>query len=112
MSVEAEESLFLLVCDLARALGVHDINKLPGCWEHRVDEQWSIAVNAHLKTMKGLGVAVPPGNVYVEFNGWPAGFFTVYEGCLAAGTVANEETFAAALKKAVAAAEAEGKEKP
>jgi hypothetical protein len=97
---------FAAVCDLAISLGVTRINKLPGCWEHQVDEHWWVAVNGHDKpTLCSTETSVPPFSIYVVFNGWPAGIIDAGGGCLAAGALANEETFLAAIqnaKKAVA----------
>jgi len=87
--------------DLAQRLGISHINKLPGCWEHRVDDAWSISLNGHREpTLNSQGIEVPPFSVYVEFNGLPAGVFNAFGGTIAAGAVANERTFIAALKRA------------
>lgn len=43
---------------------------------------------------------VPAFHCYVEFNGWPAGLLSPYDGTFAAGEAANEETFIAALEQA------------
>ena len=108
--VSEKKPLFVLMCDLGLKLGVKRINELPGCWEQRVDDQWWFAMNGHNEPMiarssdgassSGEGVSVPPFHAYVEYNGWPAGMLTPYDGILAAGEGANEETFAAALESA------------
>jgi hypothetical protein len=101
---EDKEPLFVLVCQLAEKDGVSGIHRLPGCWERKVDKHWWIAINGHEEEVAcSKGPKVPPFNCYVEFNGWPAGSFSPYEGIIAAGELANEETFAAALEKAIAA---------
>lgn len=93
---------FAEIVELATRLGVTDIVKLPGCWEHKVDEHWFFALNAHederLTTETATPQKVPPGQVYVEFNGWPAGIFGIDGGIIAAGALANEDTFIKALK--------------
>lgn len=50
MSTETERPIcaaFNAIVDLALSLAVRDICKLPECWEHKVDEHWTIAVNGH-----------------------------------------------------------------
>lgn len=96
---------FKKLCDLCIALGASPANKHKACWEHRVDERWEIAFNGHNDPkMCSHGVVVDPYNCYVQYNGWPAGVFTPYGGCIAAGEGANETTFLAALTRAEAEA--------
>jgi hypothetical protein len=109
---------FMAVVELAEALGVERIDRLPGCWEHKVDAQWFIAVNGHTtpKAIRGFagGAAAMPGevlfidplHVYLEFNGFPAGIIGMRSGLLAAGSAANEDTLIAALRAATARAKA------
>lgn len=98
---------FSKACDLAIALGHSDINKLPGCLELQVDEQWWLAINAHREdTPCSENTSVPPMCVYFMFNGWPAGIVNAGGGCLAAGAAANEDALIAALDAAIAKAEA------
>lgn len=96
---------FVLISKLAEALKVKNIKQLPGCWEHAIDEQWFIAVNGHqVSSRTSGGVDVAPFNCYVEFNGWPAAYFGLDGGSMAAGAAANQESFIAALKAAIAKA--------
>ena len=81
---------FGTIAELAAALGVRNIKDLPGCWEHRVDDLWWFAINAHAGPVKCSGgilapLEVPPGHCYLEYNGWPAGCFTPWGGEIAAG---------------------------
>ena len=93
---------FYVMGELASALGVKNINQLPGCWEHAIDEHWRISVNAHTEAVKNSqGVAVRPFDCYVEFNGWPAGFFGPRSGSIVAGELANENTLIDAMKAAI-----------
>ena len=93
---------FKLAVDLALALGAERICELPGCWEHQVDEQWWIAMNGHREeTPCTHGPTVLPFHIYVEFNGWPAGFVAHDGGCLAAGLFANEDSLIDALEAAL-----------
>lgn len=95
---------FSKVCDLGMSLGIRSINKLPGCWEHRIDDHWWIALNAHPEAVKcSEGADVPPFTVYVMFNGWPAGFIAPDGGTMAAGAAANEDELIAALDRAIKA---------
>jgi hypothetical protein len=104
---------FVAVMELAQALGVSNINRLDGCWTHRVDDQWWVAVNGHSTEQPAVSpdgasghvpVNVPPYGCYVEFNGWGAGFFDPFGGTFAAGSAANEDTFIEAVKRARGAA--------
>jgi hypothetical protein len=77
------------------------LNRHPGCWEVGIDQHWWIAVNAHNEPKTcSKGTEVAPFACYVGFNGWPAGILTPTGGALAAGSLANEETFLAALAAA------------
>jgi hypothetical protein len=44
---------------------------------------------------------IQPFFCYVEYNEWPAGLFTPYDGAMAAGTAANEDALIAALEAAI-----------
>ena len=92
---------FSKVAELALALGVEKINILPGCWEHQVDQHWLIKVNGHEEPINGI----KPYEMMVWYNDWPAGIVhPVHGGVIAAGTLANEDTFIAALDAAILAA--------
>lgn len=93
--------LFLDIAEFCMARGAKSIKDVPGCYEAKVDEHWWIAVNGHAEPAKtSTGVEVPPFAAYIEFNGWPAGVVDPAGGLLAAGELANETTFRAALKAA------------
>lgn len=92
-----------VVAELALALGVKSISKLPGCWEYQIDERWWIAANGHRESTvcsKG-GPIIPAFYVYVEYNGFPAGLFNAFGGQLATGIGANERIFCTAIRKAI-----------
>lgn len=92
---------FIAIMNLGEALGVREIAKLDGCWEHRVDDQWFIVVNGHSEPTKcSTGAGVPPFSAYIEFNGWPAGIIHPHAGVIAAGTEANEDAFIDAVNAA------------
>lgn len=95
--------LFVAIAEYATRHGAQSIKDLPGCWEVQIDARWWIAVNGHdvpTPCSRG-GEPVPPWSAYIEFNGWPAGLISARDGgCLAAGELANEATFRAALAAA------------
>ena len=94
---------YIEAVDLAIRCGATEINKLPACWEHQIDDSWWIAINGHdTETKCSTGARVPPFAVYVKFNGFPAGIILPRGGKFAAGIVVNEETFVAALRAAEA----------
>ncbi len=98
-----------LICELHQKDGAVPISKLPGLWYRKLNETWSIWVNGHMETSlhaeskDGCGMEVEPGDVYVEYNGWPAGTFSLItgEGIIAAGEGANYRTFCDALREAI-----------
>lgn len=96
--------IFSKVCELAIALGHKQINKIPGCLEIRIDEQWWFAINAHSEPTKcSERTEVPPMGIYFMFNGWPAGIVQASGGCLAGGAAANEDTLIKAINARLAA---------
>jgi hypothetical protein len=96
--------VFSRACELAIAMGAIGINKLPGCYEHQVDEHWWFAINAHPESndcSKSKGV--PPMTIYLEFNGWPAGFVNSGGGRMV-GDQKREDSLIIALEAAIIAA--------
>lgn len=92
---------FVALAELALSLGVPPLSTIDGCWEHQVDARWHVCVNGHNAAVKNSeGVEVHPFTCMVKFNGWPAGAFRPYGGIMAAGDVANEDVFLAALRAA------------
>jgi hypothetical protein len=97
---------FALLADYSNKQGAAPLSKFENCWEKQIDEQWWIAMNGHDEPRKcSKGAEVEPCNCYVEFNGWPAGILDPFGGILAAGAVANEDSFIEALKAAGAVVE-------
>lgn len=75
------------------------------CWEQQVDELWHVCVNGHSEPKPNIGGTMIPGfTCAVTYNGWPAGLFSPFGGCIAAGDAANETTFIAALRRATLSA--------
>lgn len=93
--------VMLAVAELAMRLGAAPINKHAGCWECQIDERWWVACNGHRSPVVcSKGVKVDPFEIYVEFNGWPAGLVNPRGGTFSAGAAANEDAFLAACKAA------------
>jgi hypothetical protein len=72
-------------------------------WHRVLDDKWEFWVSGMLGPAKCDGnTNIDPGDCYVKFNGWPAGVISMFtgEGCIAAGSMANIETFCEALRKA------------
>jgi len=90
-----------LIADLGAALGVSRINELPGVWTHEVDDHWTIALNGHKEPKEHESLSIPPFHCTVWYNGWLAGLFNAFGGTIAAGSVANEDTFCEALRRAI-----------
>lgn len=91
---------FMRAIELGVALEIKPLPEHEGCWEHKVDDQWFIALNGHKdkQALKGRPtMLIDPYTAYVEYNGWPAGLFGYHGGTIAAGEGANESTFIAAL---------------
>ncbi len=64
-------------------------------WEHKIDDHWFIKINGHSKEMQGI----PAFHMTIEYNGFPAGIVSPFEGTIAAGEAANEDTFIEAVQK-------------
>lgn len=106
---QAVSVAFMAATDLALALGAERIDRLPGAWVHSVDGNWTIAINGHGKAVQCepldcVAIDIPPFHMAVWWNGFIAGLLTPFTGTLAAGDLANEDTFIAALKAAHAEA--------
>ncbi len=102
---EDQNNFVMLICELRKHDGTPPISTLPGLWYRRLDERWEFWVNGHLQPQQTEeGTPVGPGDCYVKFNGWPAGIFSLIsgEGILAAGQIANQDTFSEALRGALA----------
>ncbi len=94
-----------LICELHKADGAVPIGRMKELWYRKLDDHWQFWINGQIKDMPNEdGVPVSPGDVYVKFNGWPAGSFSMItgDGILAAGTLANYDTFCEALRAAIA----------
>lgn len=79
-------------------------------WYRKLDERWEFWVNLNMEPapVDGADTAIQAGDVYVKFNGWPAGIFSIItgEGCFAAGEAASPDAFCDALRAAIAGASA------
>ena len=94
-----------LIFELHKRDGGPGLSKLPGLWERKLNDRWTIWINGLMEELTPRPGMCPigPGEVYVEFNGWPAGLFSLItgEGEIAAGGLANYDTFCTALQSAI-----------
>lgn len=93
--------VFALVAELAQLDGAAPISSWPGLWERGIDEQWTIVANGHSTPMRYKNMDIPPYNHVVLYNGLLAGMFTPFDGTIAAGQEANEDSLIQALKRAI-----------
>jgi hypothetical protein len=101
MPIETLCAAYCAVVDYALAKRVTNLIMRPGVWEDKIDAHWWIAVNPHHETLKtSTGASVQFGELYIEFNGWPAGIITPHGGPMCAGQIANEDAFIAAVQAA------------
>ena len=100
---DGTEPIFLTMGALCHARGLTPLNRHPGAVQVVVDEHWTFWINGSqgpVASPKGEGT-LGRFEAYVEFNGWPAGILDPAGGVLAAGEVANEDTFRAAILRAL-----------
>ncbi len=64
-------------------------------WENQIDEHWFIKINGHSKEMKGI----PAYCMTIEYDGFPAGIISPFDGMMVSGEVINEDALIAAMKK-------------
>lgn len=98
--------VFAKIAELAAALQVTEINKLPGAWIVELNPRWTIAVNGHnqdaqVKPDQHAEQTIPPFHAAIWYNGWPAGLLHPFDGVIAAGEAANEDALLAALDQAI-----------
>jgi hypothetical protein len=74
---------------------LREITEQDSLFEFSIDENWSGAINPWSETVNH----VLPFHAKIVFNGWPAGLISPFDGVIAAGMAANEETFISAIRK-------------
>jgi len=85
---------FILIANLASALGAAPLIQWTGCWEHRIGD-WLIAVNGHRVPMQtSTGFEVPPHHAYVERDGVTLGLLDAGGGFLMGGQEVEDELIA------------------
>lgn len=94
------------VMELHSALGVGPLNQFSEPWVCEVGASWIVAVNGtkeqHRVQPDGcMEVPLEPFNFAFWFNGWLAGLMTPAGGSFAAGSAANQESFAAAVDRRI-----------
>lgn len=95
--IEGTEAPFVWVCALAMALGHRKIDSLPGILIIEIDENWKAKINGHAEEIENI----PRMACSLEWNGWPAGVGDLGGFCIAAGSMANVDTFKEAILKKV-----------
>ena len=94
------------LCQLCLARGVRNIKTLPGLCHVPINDQWEAWINGRDEVLPtDGGVEVKPFHAYVEYNGWPAGIVSAYDGEFVAGEAANLDSFLAAVTAAQKEAE-------
>lgn len=101
------ENLFIVICDLHVALGLKPLKEMKQ-WTFKIDDNWSFVINGTEEMQKGakpeedmMEIDLPPVHCAVWWNGWIAGLFSPGGGAIAAGAMANAETFTEAVKAAI-----------
>ena len=87
MNPDQLTTAFYMVARLADKLGEAPIKDK--VWTHKVDDHWFVKINGCPEKKE----SIPPYHMLVEFNGFPAGCVSPWEGVFAAGTEANEDLF-------------------
>ena len=86
---------FVKTCNLGLMRGHEKLTKLPGCWEHHVNDDWEIILNPHSEIhLASDGCEVKPFNILVSHKGMPVGVISPYGGALMMGA---EDDFIKAL---------------
>lgn len=74
MSEPQVKELFVAIMKYGVATGATRIDLLPGCWERQVSDECWISMNGHKEPIKNSkGHILHPFQIYIEWNGWPAG---------------------------------------
>lgn len=97
---------YIRACEFIRLNAGKSLIELPGKkWVGDVDGNWAIAIHANegeeveFKPEGTMGGKAKFGILLVWFNGWLAGMLDPYGGVIAAGDLANEDTFIEAIEK-------------
>ena len=78
--------IFFKIVQLAHALGARNIKDTPGCWEYCFGS-WRLSVNPHKESTKNsAGLELPPFEMGVEYEGWPAAIVKHNDGIVLAGS--------------------------
>jgi len=83
-----------VIAELHDALGLPPLNGAIGEYQFA---EWRVRLNGAGEEQDGI----PPFTASIEFNGWPAGLIDPAGGVIAAGELANEDTFIAAARAAL-----------
>lgn len=84
-----------VIAELHDALGRPPLDGAIGVYEFG---DWRVRLNGDGEEQDGI----PPFTASIEFNGWPAGLVDPAGGVIAAGELANEDTFIEAARAEIA----------
>ena len=87
---------FILIAELADALGISDLAAQPGPWVCEVDDNWTLGVNAGTDKVRieQVHLPVPPFHAGIARGGFPVGLISPYGGTM----LADENIFIDALR--------------
>ena len=101
---------YIKACEIIALVAVKSLIKLPvKKWVGSINEHWVIAIHANkgkeieFEPKGAMGGKAEFGIMLVWFNGWLAGMIDPYGGVIAAGELANEDTFIEAIDKKIMA---------
>ncbi len=93
--------VLLKIFELTKALDAMPMSKHEGCWEHRIDDQYTLVCNGHKEPLEWGCQTVQPYHFYVEYSGWPFAVFNpATGGQIGDGSMANADAFIAAMEAA------------
>lgn len=87
--------VFMKVAELALKRGHEALDKLDGCWEHDIDDDWRVTLNGRADpTADSKGYEVQPFHMLIEYKGSPVGVISPAGGTMMTGA---EDDFVQAL---------------
>lgn len=99
---------FMKTIEVLEKEGHNSLTELPDkIWIKKLDDNWTFAIHANKDEKREIEPEgcmkcdAKAGELIVWWNGWIAGILTPFNGVLAAGELANENTFIEALDRAI-----------
>lgn len=104
MSDQPLSELFVKTCQLGYMMSGHEkLNKIQGCWEHQVNDDWHVTLNPHLEpTCDSKGEELGPFTLIAKHKGMPVFTCDPYGG---AGLTGAEGDFIEILDSQLKSAE-------